>query len=275
MDLLISSSEVRTKLSEREIITTDFDEMTPSIRKSTKSFSGRNGKLFFGGDYDVKKINYSGYLTAINQSNYEDKRNWLYQLLGRSSPYYITPIFSNETQFDYEQPGQSNGNVFGQTNGIESNKRFLVTLADTFAPQFVGSVDEKQIYKLDIKFETAVLPFGESKITSITVEDKIPYTGTVQASQLEVPFVITIKAKESANGIDLTIGKRTWKYSGVVKESDVFELGGVFNTLNMLSINEYTNAEYFILEPSLKGYVDVKCSIQSEITIDNYKELYL
>lgn len=275
MDLLITNGASSVKLSDKGIIATDFDESTPSLRLNTKSFSGRNGKINFGGNYDAKKLTYTGYLTAINQFDYESKRNWLYQILAGSDPYYITPLFSSDSQFNYEIPGQFTGNKSGQSNGLESNKRFLVTLEDTFAPQFVGSVDGKQLYKIELKFETAVLPFGESKSKTATITNQIVYTGTVAASQLEVPFYVKLTANQTASVITLKIGAKTWTYSGTVAVGDVFKIGGMYNLKNSLSVNDNTNFEYFVLEPSISGQIVVNSSITATIEIHDYKELYL
>lgn len=275
MDLLITNNATSVRLSSKNIVTFDFDESTPSLAANTISFKGRNGKLNFGGGYLEKKLIYTGYMQTSSQSEYEAKRNWLYQLLGSATPYYITPIYSDAAQYGFERPGQTTGNKLGQTGGVESNKRFYVTLEDTFAPELAGSVDSKQIYKINITFVTAVLPFGESKAKKLTIVSGIPYAGTVAASQLEVPFVVKVLAKQNASGIDLTIGSRTWKYSGTVTSGDTFVIGGMYNTMNMLSINDNTNAEYFVLEPTGTGHIDVTCSIASEIVIEDYKELYL
>lgn len=275
MDLLITNGTLSAKLSDKGIVTTDFDESTPSLTPNTLSFKGRNGKLNFGGDYTDKKLSYNGYMQSSNQSDYESKRNWLYQLLGSSTPYYITPIYSDSSQYDFERPGESTGSKLGQLGGIESNKRYYVTLDDTFAPELAGSVNGKQIYKLSISFVTAVLPFGETKPKTATVTNSIPYAGTVKASQLEVPFYIQLTAKQTASAISLKIGSRTWTYSGTVASGDVFKIGGVYNLKNTLSVNDNTNLEYFTLDPSAVGTVAVTCSITATIEIHDYKELYL
>ena len=158
---------------------------------------------------------------------------------------------------------------------MESNKRFYVTLEDTFAPELAGSVNNNQIYKLSISFITAVLPFGESKPKTATITNAIPYAGTVTASQLEVPFYIQLTAKQAASSISLKIGSRTWTYSGTVASGDVFKIGGVYNLKNTLSVNDNTNLEYFVLEPLTGGTVAATCSITATLEIHDYKELYL
>lgn len=275
MDLLITNNATSVRLSSKNIVTFDFDESTPSLTANTISFKGRNGKLNFGGGYLEKKLTYTGYMQTSSQSEYEAKRNWLYQLLGSATPYYITLIYSDAVQYGFERPGQTTGNKLGQTGGAESNKRFYVTLEDTFAPELAGSVNNNQIYKLSISFITAVLPFGESKPKTATVTNAIPYAGTVTASQLEVPFYIQLTAKQAASSISLKVGLRTWTYSGTVASGDVFKIGGVYNLKNTLSINDNTNLEYFVLEPSTGGTVAVTCSITATLEIHDYKELYL
>lgn len=275
MDLLITNNATSVRLSSKNIVTFDFDESTPSLTANTISFKGRNGKLNFGGGYLEKKLTYTGYMQTSSQSEYEAKRNWLYQLLGSATPYYITLIYSDAVQYGFERPGQTTGNKLGQTGGAESNKRFYVTLEDTFAPELAGSVNNNQIYKLSISFITAVLPFGESKPKTATVTNAIPYAGTVTASQLEVPFYIQLTAKQAASSISLKVGLRTWTYSGTVAGGDVFKIGGVYNLKNTLSVNGNTNLEYFVLEPSTSGTVAITCSITATIEIHDYKELYL
>lgn len=275
MDLLITNGTNNAKLSDKGIITTDFDESTPSLSLNMKSFNGRNGKLNFGGNYSEKKLIYTGYMQVTSQSDYETKRNWIYQLLGSATAYYITPIYSDGAQYGFERPGQSTGNKLGQVGGIESNKRFYVTLDDTFVPELAGSVNNTQLYKLNISFVTAVLPFGETKPKTTTIINSIPYAGTVKASQLEVPYYIQLVAQQAASAISLKIGSRTWTYSGTVASGDVFKIGGVYNLKNTLSVNDNTNLEYFILEPSIGSIVPVACSITATLEIHDYKELYL
>jgi len=49
----------------------------------------------------------------------------------------------------------------------------------------------------------------------------------------------------------------------------------VYNLKNTLSINDTTNLEYCVLEPSTSGTVAVTCSITATLEIHDYKELYL
>lgn len=275
MDLLITNGTTSAKLSDKGIITADFDEGTPSLSLNTKSFNGRNGKLNFGGNYSEKKLTYTGYMQTSSQSDYEAKRNWLYQFLGSATAYYITPIYSDGSLYGFERPGQSTGSKLGQAGGTESNKRFYVTLDDTFVPELAGSVNNVQLYKLNISFVTAALPFGETKPKTATVTNAITYAGTVKASQLEVPYYIQLVAQQAASTISLKIGSRTWIYNGTVANGDVFKIGGVYNLKNTLSVNDNTNLEYFVLDPSISGTVAVTCSITATIEIHDYKELYL
>lgn len=273
MDLLVNNGSLNVKLSAKNIVTTDFDESTPSLTPNTLSFKGRNGKLNFGSDYAEKKLTYTGYLTASSQSDYENKRNQLYQLFNSNRPFYITQIYSDDELYGFERPGQTKGATIGQTGGTESNKRFYVLLEDTFKPEFQGRIGGKQLYKLSISFVTAELPFGESKSKTATVTDKITYQGTVPASQLEVPFYVQVTANEVATNLSLQIGDHTWTYRGPVAVGDIFKIGGVYNLKNSLNVNDDTNAEYFVLDP-FNGN-KVVCSVNATIEIHNYKELYL
>ncbi|WP_165206861.1 phage tail domain-containing protein [Weissella sagaensis] len=273
MDLLVNNGSLNVKLSSKNILTTDIDESMPSLTPNTLSFKGRNGKLSFGSDYDEKKLTYTGYLTATSQSDYETKRNQLYQLFNSTNPFYITPIYSDDEMYGFERPGQTKGDKIGQSGGSESIKRFYVILEDTFQPEFQGLIGGKQLYKLSINFVTAVLPFGESKPKTATITDKIAYQGTVPASQLEVPFYVQFKADEVATNLTLKIGNRTWTYRGPVAVGDTFKIGGVYNLKNSLNVNDDTNAEYFVLDP-FNGN-SVTCSVKGTIEIHNYKELYL
>lgn len=273
MDLLVNNGSLNVKLSAKNIVTTDFDESIPSLTPNTLSFKGRNGKLNFGSDYAEKKLTYTGYLTASSQSDYEAKRNQLYQLFNSTNPFYITPIYSDDEMYGFERPGQTKGDKIGQSGGSESNKRFYVILEDTFQPEFQGRIGGKQLYKLSISFITAELPFGESKPKTATITDKITYQGTVSASQLEVPFYVQVTANEVATNLSLQIGDHTWTYRGPVSIGDIFKIGGVYNLKNSLNVNDDTNAEYFVLDP-FNGN-KVVCSINATIEVHNYKELYL
>lgn len=275
MDLLITNKDTSIKLSDKGIITTDFDESSPSIMTNSKTFAGRNGKLNFGSDYSEKKLNYSGILKTYGLDDYEEKKNWLYSALASKEPYYVQMIYSDNGLYDYEVPGSGRGNVYSPPNGFKSNKRFKVLLDETLQSEFIGRVGDDLIFKISAKFVTAELPFGESEPMTETVTDSIPYQGTTTASQLEVPFYIQLTASEAANGISLKVGNKTWTYTGSVVVGDVFQIGGMYNMKNHISINDDTNLEYFALEPSFGGVVPLSSSIDAVIEIHDYKELYL
>lgn len=275
MDLLITNKDTSIKLSDKGIITTDFDESSPSITTNSKTFSGRNGKLHFGSDYGEKKLSYSGILKTYGLDDYEEKKNWLYSVLASKEPYYVQMIYSDNGLYEYEVPGAGRGNVYSPPNGFKSNKRFKVLLDETLQSEFVGRIGDDLIFKISANFVTAELPFGESEPMTRLVTDSIPYQGTTAASQLEVPFYIQLTAGETSNGISLTVGNRTWIYTGDVAVGDVFQIGGMYNMKNHISINDGTNLEYFVLDPSLTGAVSVSSSIEATIEIHDYKELYL
>lgn len=275
MDLLITSGYTSIKLSDKGIITTDFDESSPSITTNSKTFAGRNGKLHFGSDYGEKKLSYSGILKTYGLDDYEEKKNWLYSVLASKEPYYVQMIYSDNGLYEYEVPGAGRGNVYSPPNGFKSNKRFKVLLDETLQSEFIGRVGYDLIFKISAKFVTAELPFGESEPMTKTVTDSIPYLGTTTVSQLEVPFYIQLTASEAANGISLKVGNNTWTYTGDVAVGDVFQLGGMYNMKNHISINDDTNLEYFALEPSYGGVVPLSSSIDAIIEIHDYKELYL
>lgn len=249
MDLLINDYS----LSNLSILVTDFSESSPTVTPNTISFKGRNGKINFGGDYADKKATVTIYLKSTNHADYLSKQDKLLGLIGGVDPFFIQPICKGEV----------------------NQKRYYVTLTNQLTSEFIGYIDGFESYKYTLEFTTAGVPFAESFPNTLTVTDSIPYAGTTKASQLEVPFYIQLTAKQTASGISLTIGSRTWTYSGAVADGDVFVLGGMYNTKNLISINDYTNVEYFVLEPTPTGQIPVKCSIDATITINNYKELYL
>ncbi|MBU7455838.1 phage tail domain-containing protein [Leuconostoc fallax] len=277
MDLIVNNDYLTEKLSDKGILTTKFDESIPSVNSKPLSFSGRNGKIDFGADYYEKKIFYEGYFYAHGQQDYENLRNWLYQLMASGQAFYITPLFDSDDMYAFERPGEKYGDAFTKRSmQVTSKKRFYVRLDETFNPEFVGNINGRLLYKVSIEFVTAELPFGEtSEKDYVVINNLIPYEGTISCSQLEVPFYIEIVTKQSANGIQLTIGDHKWTYTGAVSTNDNFRLGGVYNTKNGISVNDDTNYQFFILKPSANKKVSVNCSINATITIKKYKELFI
>lgn len=273
MDLLVEKDNQSIRLSELGILTVDFDESSPDFSVNALEFSGRNGKLHFGSRHTEKEITYTGYFYADGQREYEVKRNKLYSLFADNKPFYVTPAFDTEKQmYDFERPGQTTAQITSAGFETLSDKRFYVMLDSSIAPELQGNIAGRLLYKLDLSFVTAVLPYGETKPKSGTLSASLVYNGTASASQLETPFYVTVKANASASGINFKLGERTWTYRGVVAVGDEFRLGGVYNTRNGVSINDDTNFEYFILRPGANA---VSCSISATVTINNYKELYL
>ena len=129
MDLLVNDFS----LSSLSILVTDFDETSPTVNPNTISFKGRNGKINFGGDYGDKKVTVTIYLKANDYPDYLAKWDKLTTLIGGVTPFFIQPIF----------------------NGGVNKKRYYVTLTSQLDPEYVGTIDGMDSYKLMLEFTTA------------------------------------------------------------------------------------------------------------------------
>lgn len=273
MDLLVTTkSGKQTKLSEFGLQTISFEDEPASISRVSESFAGRNGMLDYGGQHVTKKIKITAVYCATSISSDETVQESVNGLLSQVEPYYITAIYNNDDVYDFERPGQTTG-VVNWVKGTESHKRFLVYRSSTDAPEFQGKVGNQLISTWSFEFETAELPYGESKPRDVTVNGTIQYAGTVACSQLEQAFYIVLTAKAASDsGLQLTIGDSKLDITRPVVAGDVYTLSGMNNLCGSQNINNKTNYVYFTL---LTGDNKVTCSIGADIQVKNLKDLYL
>lgn len=277
MDALITSKDDSSsiKLSELGLQVYLFEESPVTVTHNTKSFEGRNGSIDYGGSHGSKTIKITSYFKAENITENELIQQSLNGILSSSESFYLTQLSSDDDMYDFERPGATDGELTDNEN-YPSHKRFLVTRTDNNAPEFQGKTG-KLLSTWEFEFETTELPYGESVPENVDLNDMtiVPYDGTVVNSQLEQLFYFQIKPKvASTKGFSFTVGGHEWTYSGATVVGDVFELHGISNLKNDLSVNDETNYEFFELKPERQAANEFSCSISADIQLFNVKDLY-
>jgi len=175
MDLLIEKDDKRTYLSRYKVITTSFEESSPSVKRNNTQIQYRNGNVDFGGWNEAKTIDYVGYYRADDLEDEEYLRERIYALLSNPDGYYITQL-KNDSDNSYERPGENTGDYFEKQVNRPSHKRFYV-YASSLESELVGSYGGHVLYKISATFTTMKLPYGESVQRDLDVKPNVPYYG--------------------------------------------------------------------------------------------------
>lgn len=176
MDLLIEKDGKRTYLSRYKVITTSFEESSPSVKRNNTQIQYRNGNVDFGGWNETKTIDYVGYYRADDLEDEEYLRERIYALLSDPEGYYITQL-KNDNDNSFERPGETSGDYFDKQVNRPSHKRFYV-YASSLESELVGSYGGHVLYKISATFTTMKLPYGESVPRDLDVKPNVPYIGT-------------------------------------------------------------------------------------------------
>lgn len=175
MDLLVEKDGQRTYLSRYKVITTSFEESSPSIKRNNTQIQYRNGNVDFGGWHESKTIDYVGYYRADDLEDEEYLRERIYALLSDPEGYYVTQL-KNENDNSFERPGETSGDYFDKQVNRPSHKRFYV-YASSLESELVGSYGGHVLYKISAMFTTMKLPYGESVPRDLDVKPNAPYYG--------------------------------------------------------------------------------------------------
>jgi len=175
MDLLIEKDDKRTYLSRYKVITTSFEESSPSVKRNNTQIQYRNGNVDFGGWNETKTIDYVGYYRADDLEDEEYLRERIYALLSDPEGYYITQL-KNDDDNSFERPGENTGDYFDKQVNRPSHKRFYV-YASSLESELVGSNGGHVLYKISATFTTMKLPYGESVPRDLDVKPNVPYIG--------------------------------------------------------------------------------------------------
>lgn len=175
MDLLVEKDGQRTYLSRYKVITTSFEESSPSVKRNNTQIQYRNGNVDFGGWNESKTIDYVGYYRADDIDEEEILREKIYALLSDPDGYYITQL-KNDNDNIFERPGETSGDYFDKQLNRPSHKRFYV-YANSLESELVGSYGGHVLYKISATFTTMKLPYGESVPRDLDVKPNVPYVG--------------------------------------------------------------------------------------------------
>lgn len=271
MDLLVEKGDSRTYLSRYKVITTSFEESSPSVKRNNTQIQYRNGNVDFGGWNEAKTIDYVGYYRADDLEDEEYLRERIYALLSDPEGYYITQL-KNDNDNSFERPGETSGDYFDKQVNRPSHKRFYV-YASSLESELVGSYGGHVLYKISATFTTMKLPYGESVPRDLTiVNGVIPYAGTVPCNQLEQGFIVEFTAKSSGSNLKISLNGTDFVAPGNVVSGDVFKMSGYEYLRNGVSIVKATNKAYFKLLPGVSN--KISSSIAGSIRILNYQDLY-
>lgn len=282
MDLYIEKDGLKTRMSSLGILVQDVKVSNATVESNRKRINGKNGHLFMGATHVEKKISVAGKYYVPDELQDELMKDRLNGIFADTNPYFITRMYSTGTIYGFERPGQKQGfDLFKSENQRKYHYRYKVLLDGEIDYSFMGYSSCGLLYEVSFTFVTADIPFGMTEPDTIDLSGKggfIEYKGTATCSQLEWPWGVQVIANSSPGiAFTVTIGNRTFRYEGnkSITPGDVFLLEGSSFTLNGLNINDQTNLEYFILEPSEQGFIPYSTSmISASIKLLNKVDFY-
>ena len=283
MDLKIEKENLSTRMSSLGVLVKDINSTNSIVEINTKKIEGTNRSLFLGATHSEKKITVSGYYYVENELQDEYMKDKLNGTFADTEPFYITKMYTNQSLYGYERPGEKQGfDMLRVDKQRQYHYRYKVLLDGEINYDFQGFSDVGLLYEVSLTFKTVDLPFGITIPDNIEITNSkmIEYRGTVPCSQLEWPCKVQIIAKKNLGAeFKVSIDGREFKYVGKrnILSGDKFLLEGTSFTLNGLNINDQTNIEYFILKPNEVGFIPFYTSFnigEVEINILNKVDLY-
>jgi hypothetical protein len=223
-------------LEDYGIITRDLAISSPGSRSYSEVIEGRHGAVGLGQNYDVRKINASFYMKAVDYDDYALLRDEIFRIFRTDEMFYV---------IDSRNP----------------EKRWFVRIESPI------SVEQKGLYGFfDVEF-IADNPFAESVGTTLnpmtfdaelwqigqglTVEDtayqftsstfRVYNAGDMTVDPRMFPLVITFTGASTNLKITNATTGDVWQYTGTTSASDVIKLDGKRSTKNGLSVFRNTN----------------------------------
>ena len=278
MDALITKGGVETKLSSIGLLVTDFQDSSPSITTNKREITNRSGYVFSGAVHKEKRIAVSGTFVVPNAYALEEKKDQINGLISNDEPFYITKLVPTTGLYNFELPGQKTSDLDLLTIPHQAYKyRYKIIVENEISYTFIGFSAAGLRMNFSFEGRTAGLPFGETIPKSVIVSTAIDYAGTAKCSQLEWPWILKLTTEQSqAGSFSLKVGDRTFIYQTqtALKTGDVLLLKGIETTLNGLNVNDKTNYEHFILEPTSTNKIGVQTNFKGTIQLLNFVELY-
>lgn len=279
MDCLIEKENIKIELSSLDILVTDFNDSSPSLRVSQRTINNRSGFVFNNATHASKAIEVSGKFICPSAYELEEKKDEINGLFSNEEPFYITKMLPSGSLYEFELPGQSEGFELVGVPTERYKYRYKVINDSEIKYDFVGKSSAGLLMEFTVSMTTAELPYGETipKNEEIT-SHFIDYKGTARCSQLEWPWVVklTATAVSQSGKFSLTIGDRTFEsYSPTtINKGDMFLLKGFETLKNYSNFNDSTNYEHFVLKPYPKNKVPIDTSFVGKIEILNKTYLY-
>lgn len=270
MDLYIEKDGLKTRMSSLGVLVQDIQVSNAAVESNRKRINGKNGNLFMGATHTEKKISVVGKYYVSDELQDELMKDRLNGIFADTEPYFITRMYSTGTIYEFERPGQKLGfDLLKPDKQRKYHYRYKVLLDGEIDYSFQGFSDAGLLYEISFTLVTADVPFGMTEPDTIELSGEggfIEYKGTAPCIQLEWPWAVQVIANSSpGTKFTVTIGDRTLSYEGKksIVSGDIFLLEGSSFTLNGLNINDQTNFEYFVLEPSERGFISYSTSMNS------------
>jgi hypothetical protein len=237
-------------LEDYGITTRDFVVSSPVSRPSGEVIEGRHGVVGLGLVYDVRKINASFYLKAVDYDDYALLRDEVFRVLRTDEAFYVTEsrnpgkrwLVKIESPFTIEQQGLYG---FFDVEFIADNP-FAESIGTTLDP---------------LTFDTELWQIGQGIIddgltySHTTSTFRIYNIGDTAVNPRQHPLVITFKGASTNLKIKNVTTGEEWAYTGATTASDTMKLDGIRSTKNGLSIFRDTNRKVISLVPGWNDFV--------------------
>lgn len=281
MDALIDKGNNNlTYASELNLLVKDIKVSNATLEQNNQSIKGSSRSIDNGATYSNKSIVIEAWGYSKNEYDFSIHRDLIYSVFADRNPFYISEVYSL-IEAEFQRPGESEGYSLLDLSkgGFSYRQRYKVRLDGDISYSFEGKNGKGMIASVEIPLITVELPFGESEArdTTVKTDGKVNYEGSTDCNQLESPFILRATALKPGTDCNFTIQDRTLTYKGNYSVNDVFNFAGSYNTLNEVNINDKTNYQYFIFNPSATKFNRVYCSKPTDFKLEvlGLKNLYV
>jgi hypothetical protein len=223
-------------LEDYGITTRDLAISSPGSRSYSEVIEGRHGAVGLGIDFDVRRINASFYMKAVDYDDYALLRDEVFRIFRNDEVFYVIEsrnpgrrwLVRIETPFIIDQQGLYG---FFDVEFIADNP-FAESIGTTLDP---------------LTFDTDLWQIGQG----LTIDDKtyqfttstfqVYNAGDIAVDPRVFPLTITFTGASTNLAITNVTTGEVWEYTGTTQAGDVIKLDGKRSTKNGLSVFRDTN----------------------------------
>lgn len=218
------------------ITTRDFAISSPGSRSYSEVIEGRHGAVGLGQNYDVRTINASFYMKAVDYDDYALFRDEVFRIFRTDEQFYVTESRNPEKRWLV----RINSPIAIEQNGLYGffDVEFI---ADNPFAESVGTTLSPMTFDAELWQIGQGLTIDDKEYSFTSSTFRVHNAGDITVDPRMFPLVITFTGASTNLAITNATTGDVWQYTGTTTASDVLTLDGKRSTKNGLSVFRNTN----------------------------------